>query len=106
MLERLKSVLVDSYVGAIGIGLMFSQGIAIFANALTAPLRESLLHWGSSGTSGLFSAAPGFRLQSILPELLNSAFLVLIGYVLLRWLYYPVAEKRDQEQTPEPEQDA
>ncbi len=106
MPERLRSVLVDSYVGAIALGLLFAPGISAFANAVAAPVREWLQLRGNTSIAGPFSTPLGFWLLSILPELLTSVLLLLIAYALLRWLYYPAAEQQDQEQTPELEQGA
>jgi hypothetical protein len=46
----------------------------------------------------------GISLQDALPELVRSFSLLLVGYCLLRWLYFKPLEKQPTE--PGPEQSA
>ena len=92
MLSRLREVLVSSFVGAIALGFLFSQGILHFAYVFSAPVSGWLSRREYDGM--LHRPATGFSLQDALPELVRSVSLLLIGYILLRWLYY---------KSPEPE---
>ncbi|HEV2484411.1 MAG TPA: hypothetical protein VGT08_02675 [Terracidiphilus sp.] len=105
MLERVKTALVDSFVGAIAIGLLLSQGISqivrVAVNPITVWLQQR--QYSENYSVGAPRAA---LIESILAQLLVSVFLLLIVYVLLRWLYFPHVEKQDQDVSPEPEQSA
>jgi hypothetical protein len=50
--------------------------------------------------------SPAFPFQLVFSQLLTSASYLLIGYFLLRWLYYPPTGKQDQDQALEPAEDA
>ena len=97
-MNRLKKTLVESYVGAIALGWMFAQGILHFANVFSAPLagwvarREYLLVVPNN------TAPHRLLFQDGIPELIRSFTLLLVGYLLLRWLYFkPVEELKDRQ---------
>lgn len=98
MLKRLRNVLVGSFVGAIALGWVFAQGILHFAYAFVAPLSG----WVTRHEY-LSMAKPGFAFHDALPEFAKSVSLFLIGYILLRWLYYgssqPQTERSEREPT-------
>jgi predicted Kef-type K+ transport protein len=106
MLKRLKTALVDSFVGAIAIGWLLAEGIIHFVNVFIEPE----ISWISQRQYLVLihpnPGPPPFPFQLALSELLKSLFLLLIAYGLLRWLYYPATEKQDQEQTPNQENGA
>ncbi len=87
MFERLKEALVESFVGAVALGWLFAQGLLHFAYVFTAPFAG----WISRQEYFAFAAvktSPGFLLRDSLLELGRSSALLLLGYVLLRWLYF------------------
>jgi hypothetical protein len=93
MLERLKKVLVSSFVGAIALGWLFAQGILHFAYVFSAPIAGWLTRREYHGIIQDRTTTPmGFSLQDALPELVRSVSLLLVAYVLLRWLYYKPLE--------------
>lgn len=101
MFERLKRALVESFVGAIALGWLFAQGILHFAFVFTAPLAG----WISRHEYFALVAAktpPGFWLRDSFLELARSSSLLLLGYVLLRWLYFKPLEKGTPELGPDP----
>jgi len=92
MLERLKNTLVESFVSVIALGYLFAQGILHFAYAFTAPLAG----WISSKEYFAITArttSPGYWFRDSLLELARSFSLLLLGYVLLRWLYFKPAKE-------------
>jgi hypothetical protein len=93
MFKELKKTLVESYVGAIGLGWLFAQGILHFAFVFTGPLAGWMSRSEYFGLTGRASASPGFLLKDAVLELARSASLLLLGYVLLRWLYFKPLEK-------------
>ena len=86
MLERLRKALVSSFVGAITLGWVFAQGILHFTYIFSAPIVGWLTRREYRGMVDRVNT--GFSLHDALPELAKSVSLLLIGYFLLRWLYY------------------
>ena len=93
MFNRLRKTLVKSYVGAIALGWLFAQGILHFAYIFSAPVTGWLMRREYRGLAERATAGPGFSLQDALPELIRSIALLLVSYVLLRWLYYKPLEE-------------
>ena len=90
MLKRLQQILVDSYVGAFSVALLFAQAIGHFATMLSI----STVNWLIEGPYRPASTMPqGFRIQSTVPELVRGLFLLLICGLLLYWLYFPASER-------------
>lgn len=96
MLDRMKQSLVDSYVGAIGLGWLFANGIVSFANIFTSPIASWTMRNEYHGIMGT-PPVTGFLLRDAAPNALRSFVLLLIGYILLRWLYYKPQEGADSE---------
>jgi hypothetical protein len=88
MLKRLKTALVTSFVGAIALGWLFAQGILHFAYIFSAPVVAWLVRREYRGMIEHADAVRGFSFQDALPDLAKSFFLLLAGYLLLRWLYF------------------
>jgi ABC-type dipeptide/oligopeptide/nickel transport system permease component len=104
MFERLKQALVESFVGAIALGYLLAQCILHFVNIFTSPVgvwfmrneyRAIVPH-----TAGL---ACGL-LRAALPEFVTFFLLLLVWYVLVRWLYLTPLKKETSEPAPNPEQ--
>jgi hypothetical protein len=53
------------------------------------------------GMVGAGTMATGFSLQDALPELIKLVSLLLLGYLLLRWLYYKTIELETTESRAE-----
>jgi hypothetical protein len=87
MFSKMKRGLVESYVGAIGLGWMLAQIVAHLVNVFATPMAN----WISRREYASFGIHPspplGFRFQDGLPELIRFIFYLLIWYVLMRWLY-------------------
>jgi hypothetical protein len=102
MLEKLKNTLVESFVGVIALGWLFAQGIVHFAYVFTAPLAG----WISSREYFAMTArttSPGYWFRDSLLELARSFSLLLLGYVLLRWLYFKPAKETTERPPDQPE---
>ena|SRR5712692_7328544 len=106
MFERLKRTLVQSYVGAIALGYLFAQGILHFVNIFTSPFAGWVMRNQYREFIARTTAPPGFSLQDALPELIKFFLLLLVWYVLLRWLYFNPLKKEASESAPNPEQAA
>jgi len=102
MLRRLKKSLVDSFVGAIALGWLFAQGILHFAYIFSAPIAGWLSRREYHQMADHPTLSTSFSLQDALPELVRSFSLLLVAYLLLRWLYYqpPDPAESQAEQSP------
>ena len=105
MLERVKTALVDSFVGAIAIGLLLSQGISQIVRVALNPITVWLQQRQYSENYPV-GAPRASSFESLLPQLLMSVFVLLIAYGLLRWLYFPHLEKQDQDPAFGPKESA
>jgi hypothetical protein len=93
MFERLKKILVSSYIGAIALGWIFAQGILHFANMFSAPIAGWIMRREYRGLME-HATVTGFTLRDSLPELVKCLSLLAVGYFLLRWLYFGPPEKQ------------
>lgn len=76
----------DSFVGAIGLGWIFATAVEHFANIFVVPFRGwALRNAVFNFHAGHNQAGPAYQLAAL--ELFESVLLLVIGYVLLRWLY-------------------
>jgi len=95
MLNRLKRVLVNSFIGAIALGYLLAEAVLYFVNIFTAPVAT----WSTQKVFGglLPRSAPYMRLplEVALPQVLGFLILSLAWYVLLRWLYFPLTTESE-----------
>jgi hypothetical protein len=98
MFKRLKQALVISYVGTIAVGWIFAQGILHFAYVFSTPITSWIARSEYRGITEQ-STIKGFALRDGVPDLLRSIALLVLGYLLLRWLYFGQVEETDVEDT-------
>ncbi len=98
MFRRLRKALVQSFVGAIGVGLVLAYGISAFGTAISAPFWNWVASKEYCGNSNAPQMTAGFPFKTAVPGLVQCFLLLLVGYVLLRWLYYKPID--DDKQTP------
>jgi len=97
MFDRLKRVLVESFVGAIGLGYLLAQIALYFMSMFTAPVSGWAEKRLVRGIVGGTTANLGFPLEASLTPGLAFLLLSLIWYVLLRWLYFTPPKERTPE---------
>lgn len=104
MLERIKKALVESFVGVIIVGGLFVSGIMSFVSGITAPLANWLIEWiqRAKNPAGYPANPPQFLYQLFIREWITSALMLLVAFLLLRWLYIEPAEEPSD---PSQEQD-
>jgi ABC-type sulfate transport system permease component len=100
MFDRLKRTLVESFVGAIALGYLFAQAALNFVNVFSAPVAG----WARRREFPGATAAAGLSLHAALPQLVSFVVLLLIWYVLLRWLYFTPPKRATSEPAPNPAQ--
>src|SRR6266576_4808003 len=92
MFEQLRRILVSSFVGSIALGWVFAQGILHFAYVFSAPVVGWLMRREYPGVMERTATHVGFSLSDAIPELARSFSLLIMGYLLLQWLYYRPSE--------------
>jgi ABC-type spermidine/putrescine transport system permease subunit II len=93
MFDRLKRTLVDSFVGAIALGYLFAEVVLYFVNVFTAPVAGWVRRKEFPGTT----PTAGLSLQAAVLPLISFVVLLLIWYVLLRWLYFTPFKKEESD---------
>jgi hypothetical protein len=101
MFERVRKTLVKSFVGTLALGWIFAQGILHFAYIFSTPVAGWLTRREYRGLVERPELARGFSLQDALPESARSFSLLVVGYFLLRWLYFKPLEQEPTEPTSE-----
>lgn len=100
MFSRLKRSLVESYVGALALGWIFAYAILDFVSIFTAPLASWVTR--AEFRTMLVPDPTSLLLRVSLPYVVASPALFLLGYLLLRWLYFaPQAESSEPVANPE-----
>jgi hypothetical protein len=93
MLSRFKQAVVDSFIGAIALGYVLAQVILHFVNIFASPVAGWVSRKQYGGLIPHTSTLPGFSLQDALPEAVRFFVLLLVWFVLLRWLYFKPLKK-------------
>lgn len=87
MLNQIKKVLVETYIGCIALGWLLAQTIMQLVNIFSAPVAR----WMARNEYRKFAQqvpVPAFSLQDAIPEVIRFVLFLLIWYLLFRWLYY------------------
>jgi predicted Kef-type K+ transport protein len=91
LLSRLRRALADSFVGAIALGWLFAQGIFQIVSIFTLPVSS----WYQQRRVEQLRAVTvplGFPYQVAIAPAISGLLLLIAGFLLLRWLYWPSAE--------------
>jgi hypothetical protein len=100
MLDRLKRALVDSYVGAVGLGYLLSQCVGHFVNIFAMPVVQ----WVARDQyHEIVPRSSGLSPKDALPDLVKFVVMLLVWLVLLRWLYFAGPQEQVSQQAPNPE---
>jgi len=93
MFDRLKRTLVESFVGAIALGYLSAEVVLYFVIVFTAPVAGWVRRKEFPGTT----ATAGLSPQAAVLPLISFVVLLLIWYVLLRWLYFTPLKKEESD---------
>jgi hypothetical protein len=105
-IRRLKQILVESFVGAIALGWPFAQVIVHFVNIFAVLVTGWIIRKQYLRFTDRASGPAGFSLLDALPDLVRTVSLLLVWYILLRWLYFKPLKKETPQPAPNPEQAA
>jgi hypothetical protein len=92
VLNKLKTALVESYVGAIALGMLFSEGVVHFAGIFSMPVAQWISRRQYQEISLRNDIPVRFSVGPAVPELIKCVALFAVGYILLRWLYFNSVE--------------
>jgi|SRR5580693_3302692 hypothetical protein len=104
MLNRLKSVLVNSYVGAIALGYMLAQCFLHFVNVFSNPVAGWITRAEYKDVVTHGAPMVGFTFRDGLPELVRFVLLLAVWFVLVRWLYLTPLKQDTLVPTPDSDQ--
>jgi hypothetical protein len=94
MFDRLKRVLVGSFIGVVALGYLLAIVIQYFVSAFTSPIAAWAGRNLYPGPMTQGAASLSLPLRSALSPATAFVLLLLVWYVLLRWLYFtPVKEE-------------
>lgn len=88
MFNRVKRALIESYIGAIALGYLLAECVLHLAGTFAEPLTE----WASQRRMqylmpNTVTEKPVFSLAGADAEFVRFLVLLLVWYLLLRWLY-------------------
>jgi hypothetical protein len=86
MLKRLKRSLVESYVGAIALGYLLAEVILYFTYIFSSPVTAWLSQENYRRIRPETVPSPIFSFKYALPNLIAFVLLLVVWYILLRWL--------------------
>jgi len=101
MFDRLKTVLVETFIGVIALGYLFAEAILYFVNIFTT----SLAVWVGRNTPHPFPSGVS-PLEAVVRPAAAFVVLQLVWYGLMRWLYFTPLNKATTGPAPSPKQAA
>ena len=102
MLSQLKRSLVESYMGAIALGWLLADIVLDFVNIFAGPVASWVSRSEFHGLDGRADVPTGFLFRDALPGAVKCLLLLVIWYVLVRWLYMSPLAGENPQQTAEP----
>ena len=100
MRDRMKRVLVQSYVGAIALGYVLAEAIFAFTNIFASPVENWIVQKDYQQLTRTPFPSTVLQLHDALPHLIRCVLYLLFGYALLRWLYFDPIPQEGTEPAP------
>ncbi|HEX5233921.1 MAG TPA: hypothetical protein VFW25_01180 [Silvibacterium sp.] len=101
MLDRMKPALVESYVGAIGLGYLLAETILHFVSIFSSPVAGWFARYEYlKPLSGMRPPSPS-PLEFAVPQVVEFVLLSVLWYILLRWLYFSPVKRETAELAPD-----
>ena len=96
MFKRLKSVLVESYVGAIALGYLLAQSVLYLVTVVAAPVTAWATEERYRTAMSRQMSWADLAVPDLLEPLVKFILLLVFWYILIRWLYFKRPEKSGQ----------
>ena len=103
MFKRLKRILVESYIGAIALGYLLAESVLYLINIVAAPVTAWAQQQYRTAIPGHVSWA-NLALADAIDPLVKFILLLVLWYILVRWLYLEKPAKEASAPIPNPEQ--
>ena len=87
MLSVSDEALVESYVGTVALGWLLADGLMDFVGIFSSPVANWISRNQLRVLAEHKTAPVGLSLQDGLPQLVKAFVILLVWYVLFRWLY-------------------
>jgi hypothetical protein len=98
MSDRLKRVLVESFVGTIALGYLLAQALLYFVGIFSRPVEQWVQRRMYPALAP--NASQSFPIEAALPQAISFIILLLVFYGLLRWLYFKPLTLETSERNP------
>lgn len=103
MLERLRRSVVESFIGAIGLGWLLAEIVLNFVGIFASPVASWITRREIPRMTDQMMRVPtDFFLRDALPGVIRTVLLAVIWYILLYWLYIRPAKERSLQPTATP----
>ena len=102
MLNRLKKALVESYVGAVALGYLLADIVLQFVGIFVSPVSTWASRKNLKEVMPNASAAADFTFRDGLPYVVRFVGLLVVWWILVRWLYFKPSEPEKQTGEPAP----
>jgi nitric oxide reductase large subunit len=103
MFDRFKHAVVESFVGAVALGFILGDVILEFVEVFASPVSSWVSRTQYRALTPHTATVPGFSLRDALPHAVRFFLLLLVWFVLLRWLYFKPLKKETSESVPNSE---
>ena len=88
-MRKLKRAIVESFVGAVALGYLLAEGIMSVVGIFTAPLSSWIARKDYGSVTHISSE---FSFSYAWPQAARAIGLLVLFYILLRWLYFAPVE--------------
>ncbi len=95
MVDRLKRILVESFVGVIALGYLLAEVVLYFVSVFTSPLSTWAAHNLYPAIVPRTAPSSGSYLRAAASPAVGFVLLLLVWYLLLRWLYFTPLKKEE-----------
>ena len=98
-MNRIREILLNEYIGAIAIGMVFANAIGQLVGAIISP--GMTLWQRSSVHASVLTESGGIAWPSFIRPFVSAVLLLLAGYVLIYWLYLRPENTESTEARPD-----
>ncbi len=83
-MRNLREILLSQYIGAVAVGLILSQAVFVFINAL---VQAGATYWAILQTRSVLADVPEFSWKSLIASMITVALYLVVCFLSIRWLY-------------------
>lgn len=102
MLRQLKRTLVEMYIGTIALGWLLAEIVLQIVGIFSTPIASWVQRSEFGKIGGRVDVPTSFLLRDAGPAFVRSVMLLMIWYVLLRWLYIVPLDHENAKETTGP----